>query len=53
MIYHTAPGSGGRRISLPDHRTKIVSTIGPASRSCEVLVRMIQAGMNVARLNLA
>ena len=53
MIYHTAPGSGGRRITLPDHRTKIVSTIGPASRSCEVLVRMIQAGMNVARLNLA
>ena len=53
MIYPTAPGSGGRRITLPDHRTKIVSTIGPASRSREVLVRMIQAGMNVARLNLA
>jgi pyruvate kinase len=32
-------------------RTKIVATIGPASRSPEVLVRMIEAGMDVARLN--
>ncbi|MDI6867078.1 pyruvate kinase [Methanoculleus sp.] len=53
MMHQRTVGSGGVRISLPDHRTKIVSTIGPASRSREVLVRMIQAGMNVARLNLA
>src|SRR3954447_16316691 len=32
-------------------RTKIVATIGPASRDPEVLVRMIDAGMDVARLN--
>jgi pyruvate kinase len=32
-------------------RTKIVATIGPASRERETLVRMIEAGMNVARLN--
>jgi pyruvate kinase len=32
-------------------RTKIVATIGPASREPETLVRMVQAGMDVARLN--
>src|ERR671914_323748 len=32
-------------------RTKIVATIGPASRDPEVLVRMVDAGMDVARLN--
>src|SRR4051812_22605178 len=33
--------------------TKIVATIGPASREPEVLVRMIEAGMDVARLNFS
>jgi pyruvate kinase len=33
--------------------TKIVATIGPASRSHEVLERMIRAGMDVCRLNFA
>ncbi|HET8672711.1 MAG TPA: pyruvate kinase, partial [Thermoleophilaceae bacterium] len=33
--------------------TKIVATIGPASRSIDVLERMIRAGMDVARLNFA
>src|SRR5688500_18885518 len=32
-------------------RTKIVATIGPASRDPEVLVRLVEAGMDVARLN--
>jgi pyruvate kinase len=32
-------------------RTKIVATIGPASRERETLVRMVRAGMDVARLN--
>lgn len=36
-----------------DHRTKIVATIGPASRSPEMLRAMIQAGMSVARLNFS
>src|SRR3954470_12693389 len=33
--------------------TKIVATIGPASRSAEMLERMIAAGMDMARLNFA
>src|SRR5918999_1249752 len=33
--------------------TKIVATIGPASRELEVLEQMINAGLDVARLNFA
>ena len=35
------------------HRTKIVATIGPASRSPEVIKQLLLAGMNVARLNFS
>ena len=35
------------------HRTKIVATIGPASSSPEMLKPMLQAGMNLARLNFS
>jgi pyruvate kinase len=34
-------------------RTKIVCTIGPASRSPEALLRLAEAGMDVARLNFS
>ena len=38
---------------LTGQKTKIVCTIGPASRTEQVLNKMIKAGMSVARLNLA
>ena len=38
---------------LPAHKTKIVATIGPASDSSETLARLLQAGLNVARLNFS
>src|SRR5204863_2225907 len=39
--------------AFPEHKTKIIATIGPASESPELLVRLIRAGLNVARLNFS
>src|ERR687883_1540451 len=36
-----------------ERRTKIVAMIGPASSERETLVRMVDAGMDVARLNFS
>src|SRR6476619_1202439 len=38
---------------LPAHKTKIVATIGPASESPEMLMRLIRAGVDVVRLNFS
>jgi len=34
-------------------RTKIIATLGPATESEEMLIRLIQAGVDVVRLNMA
>jgi len=40
-------------MTASERRTKIVATIGPASRDPETLKRMVEAGMDVARLNFS
>jgi len=40
-------------MALAINKTKLVCTIGPASESPEILRQMLQAGMNIARLNFS
>ena len=40
-------------MALPQNKTKIVCTIGPASESLEMMCRLLEAGMNIARLNFS
>lgn len=40
-------------MALPLNKTKIVCTIGPASESLDMMCRLMEAGMNIARLNFS
>lgn len=40
-------------MQIPDHKTKIVCTIGPASSSEEMIRKLMLTGMNVARINFS
>jgi len=40
-------------MTLAPNKTKIVCTIGPTSYSPEIMLQMLQSGMNIARLNFS
>ena len=40
-------------MTLPEARTRIVCTLGPASQEVPTIVKMIHSGMDVARLNFS
>jgi len=38
---------------MPERRAKIIATVGPSSNTVEMLVKLIRAGMNAARINMS
>jgi pyruvate kinase len=40
-------------MQFPSHKTKIVATIGPASDHPDILRQMLEAGLNIARINFS
>ena len=52
-VWCDPPSFGATAFPLSYQRTQIVCTIGPSCWSVDKLVQMIDAGMNVARLNFS
>src|SRR5262245_17303462 len=52
QLEHRSRRAAGN-MDLRAHKTKITATIGPASSSPSVIGEMIQAGMDIARLNFS
>jgi pyruvate kinase len=53
MTHRSSHHEAGRPAATSRRRTKIVATLGPASRDAAVLDRLVEAGMDVARINLS
>ena len=49
----TEPRPAPSEQALPDRRTKIVCTLGPATSTPEAIAALVAAGMDVARLNFS
>src|SRR5438552_18740553 len=52
-VHAAHPGGTGCMTFPPPRRAKIVCTLGPATRTAESVAALIDAGMDVARLNLS
>lgn len=51
---NSAPGFESCELALnPRRKTKIVCTIGPSTNTREMIWKLAEAGMNVARLNMS
>ncbi len=54
VVHTPVRGAATRRATVARvRRTKIIATIGPACRDPETLARMVEAGLDVARLNFS
>lgn len=53
MRYSQIQGATTKRPESLGRRTKIVCTIGPATRSAAVIEQLLRSGMDIARLNLS
>src|SRR5664280_695290 len=53
MMDAVLEGDDGEAATAVRRRTKIVATLGPVSRNAPVLERLLEAGMDVARINLS
>lgn len=53
MNSETASEITSQAVTAPRRKTKIVCTIGPSTNSREMIWKLAETGMNVARLNMS